>query len=182
MKKEIWKDIPGFETKYQVSNMGRVRSLDQIWVQTAASGRLHLHRKKGLILRPGLNAQGYPTVVLGRKYGSATVHSLVAKAFLGIPAAWQQVRHLNNRRNDPRLENLCYGTRLDNLKDSVRHGTFACRYEKQRHLSIKQVADIIVEYGKGGVTQKALAERYSVAPGTIGRAIRREYSSYRLGN
>lgn len=109
--KEIFQLVVGFPD-YMVSNYGRVYS--------------HTSQK---YLRPGIASTGYPTVCLGRG-NSRTVHSLVAEAFLGPCPEGYEVRHKNGDRKNPRLVNLEYGTRGENIKDAVRHGTHYTNPEK----------------------------------------------------
>lgn len=116
---EIWLPVPS-NPVYEVSDRGRVRSTDTVvW----GGERAGWCRRKGRILKPGIASNGYPTIVLGRKIGTRTVHSLVAEAFLGPPPPGMEVRHKDGCRTNPRLENLEYGTRLDNINDAMAHGT-----------------------------------------------------------
>ena len=81
---EIWKDVENYEGLYQVSNLGRVRSLDRdIYYQ---NGTFHSHIK-GKILVPCLNKYGYANVNLCKngKRKNITVHRLVALAFIPNP-------------------------------------------------------------------------------------------------
>ena len=103
---ELWKPAVG-HSGYEVSSLGRVRSL---------------HRG-GRILRPGTASNGYPTVALGRGK-TRTLHSLVAEAFIGARPTGQVVRHKDGDRKNPRASNLIYGTRAENIKDAVAHGTW----------------------------------------------------------
>lgn len=127
-KTEEWRSIPGFEGVYEVSNLGRVRSLDRQC--THPSKRLGVQNRKGKLISPvkvskyghlrvGLHKEG----VLLRKY----VHQLVLLAFVGPPPVNQEVRHLNGVANDNRLENLSYGTKQENADDSRRHGTMQAK-------------------------------------------------------
>lgn len=95
MQNEIWKDIPYYEGKYQVSNMGNVRNLD-----FHRTGRVQ-------ILKPGKN-KGYLRVQLWKdgKCRTAEVHRLVAQVFLENPNNLPQVNHINEIKTDNRLENL----------------------------------------------------------------------------
>lgn len=131
---ETWKDIPGYEGLYQVSDAGRVASVDRVIVQVSRHGTPFHRKLAGKLLRPGRMAQGHVSVVLTRAHGSATVHSLVMLAFVGPPTPGQEIRHLDGNPGNNRLGNLTYGTRGENLIDRAYHG--------QRKLSVDQVREI----------------------------------------
>lgn len=118
--KENWKPVVGFEDN-EVSNLGRVRSLTRSWWQSSRSGSQYLHTKQGRILQPGVASNGYVTVALGRG-NSRTVHSLVAEAFIGPCPVGQEVMHADDNRLNPKLSNLKYGTRLENILDCIAKG------------------------------------------------------------
>ena len=103
MKKEIWKDVIGYEGSYQVSNLGRVKSLK-------------CNRKK--ILKASVNTVGYLRVNLykNKKSINRTIHQLVAESFLGhIPSGYKLVvDHINNNKLDNRLDNLQITTNREN--------------------------------------------------------------------
>jgi len=115
---EIWKDIEGFDNLYQISNCGRVRSLDRI----AHNGQ----RIKGKILKTNLNKCGYYTVNLykNKKMKTCTIHRLVANSFIPNPDNLPCVNHKNeDKKNnyDFNLEwctvkyNNIYGTRIQKV-------------------------------------------------------------------
>ena len=106
---EVWKLVPEYDGKYEVSDQGRVRSFQRY--------------PQGRILRPGRMPSGHLSVALGRG-NSQCVHKLVLLAFVGAAPAKHECRHLNGDPADTRLENLCWGTRSENIGDAVRHGTW----------------------------------------------------------
>lgn len=96
---EIWKDIPGYEGKYQVSSFGRVRSLDRIDDEN--------HFRKGQIMKTKL-LRGYVRVPLrdGKKQKDYQVHRLVASAFIPNPDNLPQVNHKDCNPGNNHVENL----------------------------------------------------------------------------
>lgn len=122
---ERWKAIPGWDDLYEVSNMGRVRSLPRVVPHpTNKSGQ---QKVRGSMLTPLINKAGYPTVMLSyegkpqRQY----VHALVLSAFRGPPPEGQVCRHRDGNPSRSVLSNLTYGTQSQNMKDAVRHGSLA---------------------------------------------------------
>lgn len=118
MNGELWKDIPGYEGIYQVSDLGNVRSLDRV---VHGKGR-YLCFKKGRILKPGLR-DGYQCYCLCINGTQRTyyTHQLVAIVFLNHKPDGQNlvVDHINNIKTDNRLENLQVITqRYNSSKDS----------------------------------------------------------------
>ncbi|EJD0489927.1 NUMOD4 motif-containing HNH endonuclease [Salmonella enterica] len=111
---EIWKPAPGFEDRYEVSNQGRVRSIDRR-VRLVAHGKETTRFAKGQLLRAGTCRSGHLSVALG-KGNSRMVHQLVLEAFVGPRPAGQEVLHLNHNPKDNRLSNLKYGTRSENIR------------------------------------------------------------------
>lgn len=123
MTHEIWKPILGYEGIYEVSNMGRVRSLDRLCI--GRGQRLESH--KGRILCQTTLANGYKSVALRdkthtRKSKRRTVHSLVAEAFLGPRPSKHDVMHLDGDRQNNIADNLRYGTRSENLRQTYEYG------------------------------------------------------------
>lgn len=101
--REIWRDIKDFEGIYQVSNLGRVRSLAR-WIKRKDGKTIY---RKGRILKPQTGS-GYQTVYfrVGNKQKWFYVHRLVAEAFIPNPDNLPQVNHINENRMDNRVENL----------------------------------------------------------------------------
>ena len=98
---EIWKDIPGFEGKYQISTFGRVSSI-----------------KNHIILKQRTNNCGYSVVSLYNQYGERKhlfVHRLVAQSFIPNPDNLPQVNHLDEDKSNCRVTNLCWVSSSQNL-------------------------------------------------------------------
>ena len=102
MKIEIWKDIPRYEGRYQVSTEGRIRSLDRrVPCKCHYAGKLFYRTVKGKILRPGRYCKaGHLSVVLGHGTAGRPVHQLVMLSFVGPPEEGMEVLHRNGDPTD----------------------------------------------------------------------------------
>ena len=115
---EIWKDIEGYEGLYQVSNLGRVRSLDRVIYKTMSkTGRVCPFNIKGRVLKPGTDTKGYLFVNLKNApiVEEARVHRLVAQAFVDGWFEGAVVNHKDENRQNNRADNLEWVTFSDNL-------------------------------------------------------------------
>lgn len=113
---ETWKPVVGYEGLYEVSDLGRVKSL----VREAPQGRF----RPETVLK-GRASHGYVRVGLWRdgKKRDMFVHCVELTAFKGRAPAGLQCRHDDGDRMNNRLTNLRWGTGLLNARDRGRHGT-----------------------------------------------------------
>lgn len=119
---EEWRDIPGYEGKYQASSEGRIRSLDR-YVRVTPHGIEAKRKIKGRILRPGRFCKnGHVSVVLGHGSAGSPVHQLVALTFLGPKPEGTEVCHKDGNPLNNRVDNLRYDTRTQNILDVYRQG------------------------------------------------------------
>ena len=118
---EEWRDIEDYECLYQVSNLGRVKSLKF---------------NKERILKPGMDRGGYLQVGLhaGGKRKVLTVHRLVASAFVPNPDNKPEVNHVDEDKSNNRACNLEWLTR----KQNINHGTRNERSAKNRSKPVDQ--------------------------------------------
>lgn len=115
MSAETWRPMPGWAGVYEVSDHGRVRSLDRV----SASGK----RVAGRILTPNYANKGYASVQLNSPEGVARwkVHALVLTAFVCPRPEGMVTRHLDGERTNNHLSNLAWGTYSENEADKARH-------------------------------------------------------------
>lgn len=106
---EIWKDIPGFEGVYQISNHGRLKSFKEL--------------REGRVLSNVNRKGGYFSIVLGRnnKIERCTrIHRLVAETFLDNPNNLPEVNHIDGNKQNNRVENLEWVTRKQNAEHAMK--------------------------------------------------------------
>lgn len=113
---EIWKDIVGYEGLYQVSNLGRVKSLPKY----DRKGRFHSERIKA----PANNGTGYLVVNLKHdgKQQMRTVHRLVAEVFLPNDNTSLEINHIDGDKSNNCVNNLEWCTRSENIRHAVKNG------------------------------------------------------------
>ena len=114
---EVWKPIEGYNNGYEVSDQGRVRSVDRWVVYTTGQRRFY----RGRILRPLKGPGGYSTVHLTLKAMNRYIHHLVMHAFKGPTPEGQEILHNDGDKTNPRLGNLRFGTRGENMADARLH-------------------------------------------------------------
>lgn len=117
---EEWRPVIGYEGIYEVSSIGRVKSLDRV-IFMKTGGTSH---RKGILLALRGTPSGHSEVKLSRNSSPKTklVHQLVCESFYGPRPEGMEVRHLNDDPSDNRVQNLRWGTRSENSLDRVRNG------------------------------------------------------------
>lgn len=102
---EIWKDIVGYEGRYQVSNLGMVRSLDAYVKHSSGGNRF----RKGRVLKQTNDKGNYKIVGLHKNgVKKCKVHRLVAQAFIPNPNNYPMINHKDENPSNNRVDNLEY--------------------------------------------------------------------------
>ena len=171
MDTEIWKDIPGYEGKYQVSSFGRVRSLDRV-IHYRGSWKAGGYDRlvKGKLLKPGAQKKsGHLSVVLGHGEAGRQVHELVMSTFIGPRPEGMDICHADGDPTNNRLSNLRYDTRSNNNLDVLRQGKIL------KKLTHKQIMSIY--NAPKDRTATSLAKEYGISLTCASRIRRGEYAS-----
>ncbi len=122
MSVETWKDIPGWEGYYQVSDQSRVKSLSRLVPHRCSKTGFAKWPER--ILKPGLTVLGYRYVTFCQsgKTKNFPVHRLVLLTFIGPCPEGKEACHNNGIKTDNSPENLRWDTKSENNKDRFRHG------------------------------------------------------------
>lgn len=170
MIQETWRDVPGYEGSYQVSDLGRVKSLPNARRFTELIMKQSAHKRSGHMI---VNL----TESRGGKWAQKThwVHRLVLLAFVGpCPNGMEGCHNDGNPKNN-RLDNLRWDTPVGNATDRVAHGTHAIGAQNPRaKITEKQALEIKARIA-AGETNESIAADYPLT--TIGiKSIRNGYS------
>lgn len=165
---EMWKPVVGHEDSYEVSDLGRVRSVDR-WIEhsygVGTSRRLYRGKmlkqlfkdNRGVsYFRVGLWAKG--------KARTAWVHTLVLETFIGPRLPGFECAHEDGNTRNNGLRNLSWKTSLGNYADRLRHGT------QRLKVTPAQTRQIRAE-SQAGATYVSLSEKYSVCGSHIRRIV-----------
>lgn len=176
-KKEVWKPIVGYEGLYEVSDMGRVRSLDRkIKIESYKGGNQHQKRfevsykiifRKGVILKDRYQ-KNYSSVQLCGK--SFKVHRLVASTFIPNPLNKLEVNHIDNNPGNNNISNLEWVTRSENIQHAVRQNRMI---NGERNWQAKLTEDDVRKIRKSILPTKELVKIYNVHRRQIYRIKRR---------
>jgi len=173
--KEIWKDIQDFEGYYQVSNKGRVRSVDRV-VEAVRLGKPWFRTIRGRILKQKLNKHGYFVVGLSIKSRTKTftVHRLVAQSFCKKSKDYNVVNHIDGNKENNSSDNLEWCTPRMNSRHAKSLNLLGRR---PKEISKKDI-DNILEYYEKGYTAPEIAELYKYHAGTISKIIKENHTEY----
>lgn len=163
MEEEEWRDIPEYEGYYQVSNLGRVKSLERTVERVSKWGTLDRMPIKEKILKPCKVVDGYLSVnlYLNKKHRQRKIHILVASAFIGPRPENCVIRHLDGNPENNRLDNLKYGTQSENIIDCYRYNG------RLFTTTIDQARETKYLLANTNMTCKEIAERVGVSRSVV---------------
>lgn len=172
---EVWKAIAGYDGVYEVSSIGRVRSLDHM-VLGRYGGFV---RKPGKVLRLKVEKTGYHRVCLRRPGHafSATVHRLVAETFIPNQDGLPVVNHKDGDKVNNCVENLEWCTYKQNSIHAIQNSL----YEHSRGESVcgaklteSDVISVRNLYADGLLSQKAIADQFGIGQDAISLIVNRK--------
>lgn len=180
---ELWKDCKGYEGYYQVSNLGRVRSLGKIM-----PGPRGGWFKKGRVLKqgysmynrvgPGKHAYRMCVFSMNGTCKTLKVHRLVALAFVPNPHNLPEVNHIDLDPNNNNATNLEWTDRRGNIRHSFSKNTKRNNsVGESRPASVlkeHQVLEMRAKYAAGGTTFADLGREYKIDDGGVAKIIRRQ--------
>lgn len=141
---EVWRDVKDYEGLYQVSNLGRVKSLERYVKHYTGSDKLLSER----ILKQPITNTGYCIVGLCKNGIPAKIktHRLIAQAFISNPENKPYIDHINTIKTDNRVENLRWVTHKENMNNTL---------TKKHHKENNPFKD---KYGKDNLRARAVLQ------------------------
>ncbi len=161
MVSKHFKEIPGFPS-YFINKRGQVWSGPKVRVNI--SGQFI----KPYLVNNYLMVNLYKNKKLFHKY----IHRLLLEVYVGLCPEGMECRHLDGNRQDNRLDNLCWGTRSENVMDTIQHGRNNTLYKKGiKHpnsiLTEQDVRMIVYMYRTGEFTQQEIGGIYDTARSNV---------------
>ncbi len=162
--KEIFKDVIGFEGRYEVSNTGLVRGVSSRWGK----------RESPIYLRQLDNGHGYFEVRLfeNGKAWRKTVHRLVAEAFIPNLKNKELVNHIDGNKWYNNLENLEWATRKENAQHAIKMGLSGAKGETNHNAKLSDM-DVrnLRHLNNIGVSQVKLADFFGINKMHVNRIV-----------
>lgn len=157
---EQWKDIVGYESYYQISNYGNLRSKDRLVISKNNS----LALKKGRLKKPSM-ANNYFLAMLSKEHipKAITIHRLVAMHFIENPMNKKEINHKDGNKQNNHVDNLEWVTRSENSQHSYNNGLQISRKGSMHHFAKINESDVLNMFMlyNNGVSRKEIANRYT---------------------
>lgn len=167
---EIWKDVIGYESQYEISSLGRLRSKDR-WV----SNYTGMVKLKSRYLNKVYLRHGYPAYALSQnnKRRLFTIHRMLAIHFIPNPHNYKEVNHIDGDKQNYSLSNLEWCTRSQNMRHTDRLGLRRVYGEYSYSAKLNAIQVRIIRRLKGEMPQRVIATIFNIAHCTVGEIHRR---------
>lgn len=174
---EQWKDIEGFEGKYQVSNFGNVKTLERQYI----SGKTYKVKKTQpeKLLSQKRQQTGYCVVLLyGERRHYCLVHRLVAQAFLDNPENKPCVNHIDGNKQNNNVDNLEWVTKSENTQHAIKLGLRKDSNMRGKKGILNKLSKKVYQYDLQGNLIKEwacvsdVARHYAVTPSCVANCAR----------
>lgn len=173
--REQWRDIVGYEGFYQVSNMGRVRSLTRTFMRSDGTKATYKSRVLKPVGRPYLHVYLSKSNV----HIMVRVHRLVAEAFVPNPEDLECVDHIDCDKTNNRADNLRWCSHLQNMRYAQENGLFNSNFqyellsdEKKLAMKAPRMVPIVRDDGKEYDCVEDAARDMGVTHGAISHVLR----------
>lgn len=171
-KIEIWKDVVGYEGLYQISNLGRVKSLPRM----VGAGNGYLSKERMLEICVSRNGYLFVPLCKNGKRKNHRIHRLIAQSFIPNPENKTQVNHIDHDIWNNNLDNLEWVTQSENMKHSFsnpkrKKPNVRGDNNPNSKLNLTKAEEIKNQYKSGLYTQKELGNMFGVGQGQISRII-----------
>ncbi len=176
LENEIWATVKDYEECYEISNYGRVKSLERYSFYSNKSVKI-----EGRLMRPHfMKCNGkytYLTITLSKsgKVKTCLVHRLVAIHFLGNNQDLPCINHKDGNKSNNHISNLEWITQQDNIKHSIKNGLTKSRGENCHTSKFKEKDILDIRELHKTLSLNKISKIYKVAPGTISKIVSRKH-------
>lgn len=166
-KKEIWKDIEGFEGHYQISNLSNVKSMSRVIRRGGIKGDARLNEK---ILKQSVNRNGYAFVTLSLNGVREIfyIHRLIVVIFLTKVNGKTDVNHIDGIKINNFPSNLEWCTRSENVKHAYKIGLASNRGVNHPRATVSELQVVAIKvWIDSGFTMAAIARAFNCNYGIV---------------
>lgn len=161
---ELWADIKDYESIYQISNHGRIKSLERVFTKSIKGHKQSISVSTPELIRINADKE-YPQTSLWRngKAKWVTIHRLVAIHFVPNPHNYKYVLHKDDNKKNPHWSNLEWGTQSQNVLDCISRGRgfngIKNGNSKLTEENVKEIRQLLSK----GISSRKIASKFGVS-------------------